>query len=64
MPYSCFAKEVQEYARACEHLIGEWARGSSRVTEQELELVHYYTDEVVKTITGKSSSFDLHHASK
>ena len=64
MPYSCFSKEVRDYARACERLIGESARSPSRFTEQELELVNYYTDEVVRFITGKSSPLDFHQASK
>ena len=61
MQYSGFPKEILNYARACEHLIGESVRGSTQFTEEELELVNYYTDEVVKLVQGKPSSFGLHH---
>ena len=64
MPYSCFSKEIQDYARACEHLIGESVRGSNPFTEQELDLVNYYTDEVVKLVRGEPSSPELQKASK
>ena len=64
MPYSCFSKEVREYARACEHLIGEAARGSSRFTEQERELVNHYTDQVVRFITERFSLLDADHVPK
>lgn len=64
MPYSCFSKEVQDYARACEHLIGESARGSNPFTEQERELVTYYTDEVVRLVTAKPTPLEYHHVSK
>jgi hypothetical protein len=63
MPYSCFSKEIQEYARACEHLIEELARGPNRFTEPELELVNHYTDEVVRLVTGKPSSWECHDLS-
>ena len=63
MPYSCFSKEVREYARACEHLIGESARGSGRLTKLELDLVNYYTNEVVKCIKEQFSPLDADHVS-
>ena len=61
MPYSCFSKEIQDYSRACEHLIGKSFQGSHQFTEQELELLNYYTDEVVKLVKGKPSSFEFHN---
>jgi hypothetical protein len=64
MSYSCFSKEVQDYARACEQLIGESARGSNPFTEQELELVSYYTDEVIRLVTGKPTPLEFRHVSK
>ena len=59
MPFSCFSKEVQEYTRACEHLIGESMRRNNHFSEQEMEMVNYYTDEVVKLVTGKHSSSEF-----
>lgn len=56
MPYSCFAKEIQNYARACEHLIGESVTGSNQFTEEEMELINYYTHEVVRLVVRKPSS--------
>ena len=53
MPYSsCFSKEIRDYAGACEHLIGLSVGESAQFTEQEIELVSYYTDEVVRYVTG------------
>ena len=64
MSYSCFSKEIQDYARACEHLIGESVRGSNQYTEQELELVNYYTDEVVRLVREKPSPLESHDVLK
>jgi hypothetical protein len=64
MPYSCFSKEVQDYARACEHLIWETARGSNRFTVDELELVTYYADEVFRRVIGKRTPLEFHDVSK
>ena len=64
MPYSCFSKEIRDYARACEHLIGESARGSNAFTEDELELVTYYTDEVFRLVTGKPTPVKFHNLRK
>ncbi len=50
MPFSCFSKEIQEYSRACEHLISESMRGRNQYSEDELKLVNYYTEEVFKTV--------------
>jgi len=54
MPLSCFTKEIQDYTRACEHLISESIRGHNQFSEDELQVVKYYTDEIVRTVTGKS----------
>ena len=53
MPFSCFSKEIRDYTRACEALIGESMRRNNHFSPQELELVNYYTDEVVRLVTGK-----------
>jgi hypothetical protein len=60
MSYSCFAKEIQNYTRACEHLISESMREAHQFTEDELDLVKYYTDEVVRTIIGNRSHVSSH----
>jgi hypothetical protein len=59
MPYSCFAKEIRNYARACEHLIGESVTRSNQFTEQELQLVNYYADEIVRLVIRKPSSLEF-----
>jgi hypothetical protein len=64
MPFSCFSKEVQEYTRACEHLIGESMRRNNHFSEQEMEMVNYYTDEVVRLVTGKHSSSEFQKLTK
>jgi hypothetical protein len=64
MPYSCFAREIQDYARACERLIEESVSGSNPFTEAELDLVNDYTDRVVRLVRGKPSSLEFHHVSK
>jgi hypothetical protein len=55
MSFLCFAKEIQEYTRACEHLISESMRGRSLYSEDEVQLVKYYTDEVFKAVIGNRS---------
>jgi hypothetical protein len=60
MPFSCFSKEIQEYTRASEHLISESMRGRSQYSEDELQLVKYYTDEVVKTVMANRSALNPH----
>jgi hypothetical protein len=53
MPFSCFSKEIQDYTRACEHLIGESVKRTNqfnRFSEEELQLVRCYTDEVVRLL--------------
>lgn len=64
MPFSCFSKEIQEYTRACEHLISESMRGQNQYSEDELQLVKYYTGEVVRTVTGNPSSLSFHQLVK
>lgn len=60
MPVSCFSKEIQDYTRACEHLISESIRGHNQFSQDELQLVKYYTDEVVRTVMGNSRPSDFH----
>ena len=58
MPLSCFSKEILNYTRACEHLIGESIRRNNQFnqfSEDELELVNYYADEVARLITESMS---------
>ena len=55
MSFSCFSKEIQQYSRACEHLLSESMRGRSQYSEDELRLVRYYTEEVFKTVIGNRS---------
>ena len=53
MPFSDFSKEILDYTRACEHLIGESVRRSNHFnhfSEEELQLVNYYTDEVARLL--------------
>jgi hypothetical protein len=64
MPLSCFSKEIQEYTRACEHLISESMRGRSQYSEDELQLVKYYTDEVVTTVLGSVSALSFNQLGK
>ena len=64
MPFSCFSKEIQEYTRACEHLISESMRGRSQFSEDEVQLVKYYTDEVVRTVMGNLSAMSFHQLPK
>lgn len=64
MPLSCFSKEIQDYTRACEHLISESIRGHNQFSEDELQLVKYYTDEVVRTVMGSACPLDFHPLAK
>ena len=53
MSFSCFSKEVQDYTRACEHLIGESVRRTNQLhhfSEEELQLVNYYAAEVARLV--------------
>jgi hypothetical protein len=64
MSYSCFAKEIQDYTRACEHLISESMREANQFSEDELDLVKYYTDEVVRIIIGNRFNLGCHELTK
>lgn len=49
MSFSGFSKEILDYTRACEHLIGESLRRDNHFnhfSEDELHLINYYADEV------------------
>lgn len=49
MPLSGFCKEILNYTRACEHLIGESLRRNNQLnhfSEDELQLISYYADQV------------------
>ena len=59
MPLLYFSNEIKEYTRACEHLISESLRRQNQFSEDELELVKYYTDEVVRTVMGTSQPPDF-----
>ena len=61
MPLSCFSKEILGYTRACEHLIGESLKRNNQLnhfSEQELELVKYYTAEVGRLLRESMSLND------
>jgi hypothetical protein len=64
MPFSCFSKEIQEYTRASEKLISEAMRGCNQFSEDELQLVKYYTDEVVRAVIGHPSPLRVHELAK
>lgn len=52
MPYARFSKEILDYSRACEHLIGE---SVNHFSEEELQVVKYYADEIARLV-GESIS--------
>jgi hypothetical protein len=54
MLHSRFAKEVLDYTRACEHLIGESMRRNDQYSEEELQMVKYYIDEVARLLRGRT----------
>ena len=64
MPLPCLSKKIQDYTRASEHLISESVRGHSQFSEDELQLVKYYTEEVVRTVMGNSGGPDFHPLGK
>ena len=64
MSFSCFSKEIQEYTRACEHLISESMRGRNQYSEDELQLVKHYTDEVIRTVMENPSALSFHQLVK
>lgn len=58
MPLSGFSKEILNYTRACEHLIGESIRRNnefSYFSEDELQLVKYYAVEVDRVLRKSMS---------
>jgi hypothetical protein len=55
MSFSCFSKEIQAYTRSCEQLISKSMRGRNLYSEDELQLVKYYTEEVFKAVIGNRS---------
>jgi hypothetical protein len=50
VPISNLSKEIWDYARASEHLIGAIMRRNTIFSEEELLIVRYYTDEVVQIV--------------
>ena len=50
MPISGFSKDILDYARASEHLIGAIMRRNTMFSEEELLIVKYYTDEVMQIV--------------
>jgi len=58
MPFSGFSKELLDYTRACEHLIGESVKRSNQFnhfSEEELQLVNYYAEEVARLVRESMS---------
>ena len=52
MPISDLSKEILDYTRASEHLIGAVIRRNTEFSEEELLIVKYYTDEVMQIVKG------------
>ena len=52
MPISGLSKEISDYTRASEHLIGAVMRRNTKFSEEELLIVKYYTDEVMQIVKG------------
>lgn len=52
MPISGLSKEILDYTRAAEYLIGAVLRRNTKFSEEELLIVQYYTDEVMQIIKG------------
>lgn len=50
MPISNLSKEILDYTRASEHLIGAIMRRNTKFAEEELLIVRYYTDEVMQIV--------------
>lgn len=55
MPISDLSKEILDYTRASEHLIGAIMRRHTVFSEEELLIVKYYTDEVIQIVKGTVS---------
>ena len=52
MPIAGLSKEILDYTRASEHLIGAVMRRDTQFSEEELQIVKYYTDEVMQIVNG------------
>lgn len=52
MPISDLSKEILDYTRASEYLIGAVIRRDTKFSEEELLIVKYYTDEVMQIVKG------------
>jgi hypothetical protein len=52
VPISGLSKEILDYTRASEHLIGAVMRRNTKFAEEELLIVKYYTDEVMQIVKG------------
>ena len=52
MPISELSKEIFDYTRASEHLIGAVIRRDTKFSEEELLIVKYYTDEIMQIVKG------------
>jgi hypothetical protein len=50
VPISNLSKDILDYARASEHLIGAIMRRNTVFSEEELLIVKYYTDEVMQLV--------------
>ena len=50
MPILELSKEILDYTRASEHLIGAVMRRNTKFSEEELLIVKYYTDEVMQIV--------------
>jgi hypothetical protein len=50
MPISSLSKEILDYTRACEFLIGAVSRRDTTFAEEEMLIVKYYTDEVMQIV--------------
>ena len=45
--FSCYCPEIQDYLKACEHLLAA-AQNNQQFSEEELQMVESYTMDVVK----------------
>jgi hypothetical protein len=52
VPIAGLSKEILDYTRASEHLIGAVMRRNTKFSEEELLVVKYYTDEVMQIVKG------------
>lgn len=58
MPFSQLSKEVRDYIRACQHLLGKTESNNSPFSDEELRLVEYYSGEVGQ-IPGRTKNSSL-----